>query len=368
MKKQKPIKKKRHAGAIFAIIAVIVILAFSFVAYNYKTIAPFVEEYVGNIDIINDAVNNDTGSTPVTEVVIEKETPEKPSLSNITNSTKLIPNYGSSSTSSPSGWQIDDPFVPDPYTSLLTNPPTHPLNDLTIYIFNIGSDSYFIDTAADDVMNDAGSLQDGNALLDLLERINKTKIDVMITSHHSSNHADGLVPILDSLPVTWVLDSGSAASQDYLSRATTKNFTVVRTGDVYQLSPNITLEILNPSVLRSDERENSIVYRMTFKDFRMLFTGDCASQCQADVLSTGYDISADVLKVPYHGALLSQEFLDAVNPTTAVISSGIEEGVPVSQTVLDMLSARNAYIYTTSGNGNIVVTTNGISYQVLTER
>ncbi len=365
MKKQ---KHNSHAGAIFAIIAVAVILIFSFVAYNYNAIAPVIDRYVGNIDIINDIVGSKGNTTTVTEVVIEKEAPEKPSLSNITNATKLIPNYGSQVSSSSSSWQITDPFVPDPYTSLLTNPPTHPLNDLTIYIFNIGSDSYFIDTAADDVMNDAGSVQDGNALLDLLERINKTKIDVMITSSHDSNHAGGLVPILDALPVTWVLDSGSTASPEYLSRAQTKNFTIVRTGDVYQLSPNITLEILNPGVLGADEKENSIVYRMTFKDFRMLFTGDCSSQCQAEVLGTGYDISADVLQVPNHGSALSQEFLDAVNPTTAIISTGTEEGVATSPAVLDMLALRNAYIYTTSENGNIVVTTNGISYQVLTEK
>jgi beta-lactamase superfamily II metal-dependent hydrolase len=286
--------------------------------------------------------------------------------------TQLIPPpAGSQSSSGGGGWNVPDPFVPDPTTTPFTTPP-QPLDDVTIYAF-------FIDSPADDVLIDAGKTTDGSSVLALLGAINKTRAEIVIASHHADDHIGGLIPIMDALNVTWVFDSGSEGLgqtfADYLSRAQTKNFTVVRAGDTFQIAPNMTLEIIHPAAYYplSMEKDNSIAIRLVYKDFKMLFTGDCRMQCEQDILALGRDITADILKVGDHGSAnsTSEAFLNAVNATTAIIALGEElaayYNVP-SQDVLDRMTARGMLLYRTDLNGNIAITTNGISYQVLAEK
>ena len=61
---------------------------------------------------------------------------------------------------------------------------------------------------------------------------------------------------------------------------------------------------------------------MNIEGNSFLFTGDAMENAERDMLANGLDLSADVLKVGHHGAATSscQEFLDAVQPSIAVIS------------------------------------------------
>jgi competence protein ComEC len=304
--------------------------------------------------------------------------------------TPLIPTGPSGGPSAPSAdtqtgnsggsseWNVPDPFVPDPSVVLFTTPP-QPLDDVTIYAFDIGNDAFFIDTPADDVLVDAGRVADGNAVIAMLEQMNKTRIEIVLASHHADDHMGGLISVLDKTNVTWVMDSGSQGwgqvYVDYMSRAQLRNFTIVRAGDVFQIAPNITMEIIHPSIYYplSMEKDNSIVFRLAYREFKMLFTGDCRRQCETDIFASGKDISADILKVGDHASInsTSQQFLEAVNATSAIISLGPELAasykVPNAD-VLARMSSRGMMIYRTDQNGNIAITTNGVSYQVLTEK
>lgn len=80
------------------------------------------------------------------------------------------------------------------------------------------------------------------------------------------------------------------------------------------------------------------------------------------MISKGYDLKADVLKVCHHGSTssTSSEFLAAVAPKYAVISvwKGNDYGHP-AQTTLDKLKNAGVTVYRTDENGTIAVTCYG---------
>jgi competence protein ComEC len=284
---------------------------------------------------------------------------------------------GSSSSNTGNPWYVPIPYIPNPPVSLFTNPEAQPLDDLTIYAFDIGTDSFFIDTSVNDVLTDAGTQANGLKVINYLSQLNKSNIDIVIASDHDASHLEGLIPIISSTNITWVLDSGSSlgaeAYHNYIQRAAAKNLTRVGRGDLFQIAPEVWLQILNPSILTtSNEKDNSIVYKLVFQDFAMLFMGDCTVGCEQDLLTSGLSLKADILKLGNHGGIesTSQAFLNAVNPTSVIISVGpnltSQYNYP-DQNILDMLDAKDIIIYRTDRDGNIVITTNGISYQVLKE-
>ncbi|RQD69400.1 MAG: MBL fold metallo-hydrolase, partial [Tindallia sp. MSAO_Bac2] len=81
-------------------------------------------------------------------------------------------------------------------------------------------------------------------------------------------------------------------------------------------------------------------------------------------------LPSDILKVGHHGSRTStsQEFLEVVSPSTAVIQVGEDNryGHPHEE-VLNRLALAGVDIYRTDISGTIVITSNGIGYQVDTD-
>lgn len=74
----------------------------------------------------------------------------------------------------------------------------------------------------------------------------------------------------------------------------------------------------------SGGNDSSVVLKLIYGEDSMLYTGDMEAPEEAALLSSGTDVSADILKVAHHGSRTSTGtgFLLAVNPSLAVISAG----------------------------------------------
>lgn len=193
----------------------------------------------------------------------------------------------------------------------------------------------------------------------------------------------GMIDILDKMNVINVLDSGSQyntkAFSDFISRAKKENFVVVKRGDKITLDNGVSIEILSPGVTDakgvnssfyfSDENDNSIVMKLTYGEFSMLFTGDCEKACEEDMLENSMNLDADILSVGHHGSRssTSDDFLDAVSPEAATIgvSANNQYGHPHAETI-EKLEKRKIDIYRTDLNGNIVITTDGKGFDIVT--
>lgn len=137
-----------------------------------------------------------------------------------------------------------------------------------------------------------------------------------------------------------------------------------KAGDEYALG-GAQISILSPTdelLDTDDENECSIVMLITYGGRRFLLMGDAQELAEAWLIKSGYDLSADVLKVGHHGSDKSTSpiFLAMVKPTYAAISCGYsdKDDYP-SDSTLAVLQAAGATVLRTDVDGTIVFACDG---------
>lgn len=201
-----------------------------------------------------------------------------------------------------------------------------------------------------------------------LRRAGVSHVEGIILTHPHGDHVGGCAPILRDLGADWIADGGQRygghAFRDCLETARAKHVPIrePRAGDVWRLD-GMTLRFLAPSMPyfsggADDVNENSIVFMLEYRGFRMLFTGDAGEESEARLLAHHSDLRADVLKVGHHGSRYasSEAFVAAVHPALAIISVGRHNhfGHPAERT-LEALRAIGATVYRTDRCGALTV-------------
>ena len=135
-------------------------------------------------------------------------------------------------------------------------------------------------------------------------------------------------------------------------------------GEVYTLG-KATIKVLGPiEEPKSNKNNYSTVLMVTLGDFDILMTGDAEISLENDILETGVDLKAEILKVGHHGSDTStgDKFLDAVDPKYALISAGLGNSHehPI-ESVMDKLEERDIEVYRTDESGTVVLTITGDS-------
>ena len=217
--------------------------------------------------------------------------------------------------------------------------------------------------------------RDAYDLIDTVLSLNhKQTIDYLIITHYDKDHVGSAVKLLQNynvkkiyLPAYVSSKSGYAQLQDEIEG----NKNVVYVSEEEQITVNgMTIRIIppkDPEALQDDpdkmDNNMSLMCMVTLKNRRFLFTGDIEESRISQILDRKEDVRADWLKVPYHGAYVSNsmEFLNAVSPQYAVISTGNER--PADARLLVDLSALNIQNYTTMA-GSIATVSDGESITI----
>ena len=209
-------------------------------------------------------------------------------------------------------------------------------------------------------------------------------LDVVVLTHGHADHITGLLEVLRRYDVGQIVEREAGhTTPDYLSwRHAVENedaaVTQVQADQVIDLGDGATIEVLHPpetlmSGTDSDLNNASIVLRVVYGGVSFLLTGDIFVEAEREILSSGVDVRSTVLKVPHHGSRTSssQEFVEQVSPSVAVISVGADNrfGHPHAET-LDVLAryAPEARVMTTRDHGSIRFVTDGTTLSVETER
>jgi competence protein ComEC len=126
--------------------------------------------------------------------------------------------------------------------------------------------------------------------------------------------------------------------------------------------------ILAPNRSRYDDiNDYSVVIKLQYKNTAFLFTGDAGIESETEMLDKGYDLKADLLKVGHHGSRYStsEEFLNAVQPETAVISVAKDNmyGHPSPETI-DRLRQAGVRVYRTDEAGTIAAVSDGEKIEI----
>ena len=241
--------------------------------------------------------------------------------------------------------------------------------NVTIYFFDVGQgDSILIKTSDKNVLVDGGPKESVSALFTYLSNYHVTKIDLLFATHPHEDHIGGLVSLMQSaIPVQDVVYNGynytTQVFNNFRTLALTHNLTIAHRNQVYALSPTINFTVLSPvqPLEFSDINANSIVLKFQAGNTSVLLTGDATTDTEQRMLTSGLNLYSLVLKVGHHGSSssTSQPFLNAVLPSYAIISAGVNNvyGHPSQQT-LDRLTSNNIVTYGTYNYGTIFFSLN----------
>lgn len=242
-------------------------------------------------------------------------------------------------------------------------------NTLKVHYIDVGQgDAILLEQGNHYMMIDGGPETCQNTLNSYLNNLGVTSLDYVVGTHAHEDHIGSLDYVINSFKIGKVYfpktTSTSKCFTNFVKSVQNKNltFTSPNVGDTFMLG-NAKCTILAPnSSTYSSGNNYSIVIRVVFGNNSFLFTGDAETLSEKEILKNGQPLKSDVLKVGHHGSSTStsQAFLNAVNPSTAVISvgSGNSYGHPNSTTI-NKLNAKNIPTYRTDYSGTIVATSNG---------
>ena len=274
----------------------------------------------------------------------------------------------------------DESLDEDEKEDISTNISDGLLEELSVHYIDVGqADSILFDYKYEGenmrILYDTGNWN-RNDVVQYLDIKNIEHIDIIIISHPHADHIGQLDKILDSgISVSEVWMSGDILTSQTFERAmdaverSGADYHEPRAGEVYDIGP-LVLEIINPDQLTGDVHAGSVSMRVQYGDVSFLFTGDAEKQTEAAMIKRGHRLDADILKLGHHGSDTSTTpaFLQAVNPKVAIYSAGVGNnyGHPHDE-VLTRVMDSGIDLYGTDIHGTIVVTTNGVTFDVQTK-
>jgi competence protein ComEC len=204
-------------------------------------------------------------------------------------------------------------------------------------------------------------------------------IELMILTHPQADHFTGLLDVLNRYDVRRVVAGpGEEQSLGYATwqsaiEAEGAAIEVPRAGTTFDLGDGVQLEVLGPLADMATDAElnnTSLVLRLVWGDVSFLLTGDIEAAAEQSFVESGMDLRSTVFKVPHHGSKTSssEAFLDAVQPSIAVVSAGQgnQFGHPAEE-VVDRLR-EVAVVATTSEVGAVRFETDGKRLWVSTDK
>ncbi len=237
---------------------------------------------------------------------------------------------------------------------------------LTVVVLDVGQASAALVETPDSqwILLDAGRT-DGHLADWLARRRNISRFAVIVGSHRHEDHIGGVADILQRWPVE--LYVGDTSRTEDRANRTTMLRRRIQQQRVRVQSPGadtltvggVRLVLLPaPPFDDSNENNNSIVVRLEYRGFSMLFPGDAELEEQ-HWLQAFYPelLESDVLVAAHHGAMNGEtaDWLDLVRPTAVIISAGAGNtyGHPTPGAVEDYDAATGGEVYCTNRQGNV---------------
>lgn len=228
---------------------------------------------------------------------------------------------------------------------------------------------------------DMGTHDSSSEIVGYLNSVRGVKeIEAVIATHDHADHIGGVGGVFNPFfeinhVYCSMTDSEEEAFPVFKRMVAQKSLQieVPAVGDTFTLG-DAQVAFLGPSdALQGNPNSNnrSLVIKVTYKDVSLLITGDAEQDELGDLVSSGQDLSAQILKVGHHGASngITDSFAALVHPKIAVISCGKDNdyGHPHKST-LATLGVYMVDLYRTDLQGTITVVSDGKDIEVQTER
>ena len=273
--------------------------------------------------------------------------------------------------------------------------------DLKITMLNVGQgDAFLIQTKSQNILIDTSDVDERDKLVSELNKAGVSKFDKIILTHPHADHIGGLEKLLkdEKFTVKEVYDNGIASSSkiylNYMKAIKAdKNIKhkTLSAGDNLDFGDGVFFEVLYPTKelvkavnngkQKSDPNNESVVGRLVYKNFDMMFTGDAEKEVESYLVEnvTAKKLSAKILKSGHHGSYTAstKNFLVAIKPEYVLISAGEPTDKrggntyghphvePLENYIAAGISTKN--IFWTWKNGTVTITTDGKNISVQPE-
>ena len=265
-------------------------------------------------------------------------------------------------------------FGRDAIIGAFTDKPTVSVSggEVQFHFIDVGQgDAALIRTESGDILIDAGTNSSEDELKAYLDSLGVTDILYAVFTHPHEDHIGGADMVLNTYNVrNVILPNATATSKTFdrmMDAIEAEKCTVIEAlpDQIIQVG-ELTMTILAPISKSYSETNNySVVIRADYGETSVLFTGDAEVDSEEEMLARYRlkgTLDCDLLKSGHHGSdtSSSQEFLNAVTPTYAVISVG--EGNTYDhpkQETLTKYEAMGMKVYRTDKEGSIVFISTG---------
>lgn len=264
----------------------------------------------------------------------------------------------------------------------------HPLKpNLSITIIDVGQGSSALIQTPEgrSILVDGGGFSDSSSfdtgrfiIAPFLWQKRIRSLDAVILTHPESDHLNGLIFILQNFDVHVLIKNADMRK----SRNYTTLIKTCEDRDIRILNPlterNLlefgTTKLLFYGSLKNrfsyGFNNNSLVFKVIYNDFSMLFPGDILSLRERNLSGINTpDLQSDILLSPHHGSANSSTkfFLDKVLPGSVIISCGWHNryGFPHPE-VIKRYQKAGADIFRTDEDGAIFISSDGKKYEIKT--
>jgi len=249
---------------------------------------------------------------------------------------------------------------------------------LAVYFIDVGQgDSIFLQLPNNQTMLvDAGPNEAGSTVVSYLQKQGVKKIDYLVATHPHADHIGGMDTVIQSFEIGKVyMPRVTTTTESFESvlrslKAKGLKITPAKAGLTVIDQNDLKINIIAPCRSGYEDLNNwSAVLKVQYGNTSFLLTGDAQAESEQEMLTSGADLRADVLKVGHHGSSssTSQAFLTAVSPKYAVISvgAGNDYGHPHQETLAKLASA-GVKVYRTDRDGTVIFASDGKTLTVKT--
>lgn len=253
-----------------------------------------------------------------------------------------------------------------------TSEPSAP--EMTVHFIDVGQgDCILVQTPDGSMLVDAGDSAHTDEVLDYLRTHGVTELSYVVATHPHADHIGGMSGVLGTLSVRNILMPRLFEANTPTNATYRKFLTAVKESGakVIAAKPGMSFTVgraqctvLAPYTQSEKLNNMSVVLCVDWGERTFLLTGDAEKASEKEILAgdCAEYLSADVLKLGHHGSSSSSSgaFLEAVNPSFAVVSCGADNdyGHPHRET-MDKMQKKQIPVLRTDEQGSIRFVTDG---------
>lgn len=249
--------------------------------------------------------------------------------------------------------------------------------NLMLHMIDVGQADSFLLIQDDCIaLIDCGTRSTGEDVVEYLKNMGITEIDYVIGTHPHDDHMGGMYDVITNFEIGTIIipeiEEGEITTNWYMKlmkEIKDGNYTVdhPELKEIYNLG-YASMKVIGPISEPKDNTNNySIVLKVTFGEMDIIMTGDAEKDVEEEILASGENLDAEILKVGHHGSDTSntKEWLDAITPQYALISTkvGNKYNHPI-KSVMELLEERKIEVYRTDENGSVIatITSNNVTF------